>query len=103
MCVPRTSAPETDSTASTRLSTTRGSRPSLKLGTHSTTRSMPFNTNPRRRPRARYAPREKIASHDHPANPTLYVYLRDSGPVRFVHLGAEQFTLTRPAVRAGGF
>ena len=53
--------------------------------------------------RVRYAPREKIAAHDHPANPTVYVYLRDSGPVRFVHLGEEQFTLTRPAVRAGGF
>ena len=53
--------------------------------------------------RVRYAPREKIASHDHPANPTVYVYLRDSGPVRFIHAGEEQFTLTRPAVRAGGF
>lgn len=53
--------------------------------------------------RVRYAPREKIASHDHPANPTVYVYLRDSGPVRFIHTGEEQFTLTRPAVRAGGF
>ncbi len=53
--------------------------------------------------RVRYAPREKIAAHDHPANPTVYVYLRDSGPVRFIHTGEEQFTLTRPAVRAGGF
>src|SRR5215207_2470719 len=53
--------------------------------------------------RVRYAPREKIASHDHPANPTVYVYLRDSGPVRFIHTGEEQFTLTRPAVRTGGF
>ncbi len=53
--------------------------------------------------RVRYAPREKIASHDHPASPTVYVYLRDSGPVRFIHTGEEQFTLTRPAVRAGGF
>lgn len=53
--------------------------------------------------RVRYAPREKIASHDHPANPTVYVYLRDSGPVRYSHTGEEQFTLTRPAVRAGGF
>jgi hypothetical protein len=53
--------------------------------------------------RVRYAPREKIESHDHPANPTVYVYLRDSGPVRFIHTGDEQFTLTRPAVRAGGF
>jgi len=53
--------------------------------------------------RVRYGPREKIASHDHPANPTVYVYLRDSGPVRFIHTGEEQFTLTRPAVKAGGF
>lgn len=50
-----------------------------------------------------YQPREKIALHDHPANPTVYVYLRDSGPVRFIHTGEEPFTLTRPAVRAGGF
>ena len=53
--------------------------------------------------RVRYAPREKIDSHDHPENPTVYVYLRSSGPVRFTHTGEEQFTLTRPAVRAGGF
>ena len=53
--------------------------------------------------RVRYAPREKLESHGHPENPTVYVYLRDSGPVRFVHTGDEQFTLTRPAVRAGGF
>jgi hypothetical protein len=53
--------------------------------------------------RVRYAPREKIESHDHPENATVYVYLRDSGPVRFTHTGEEQFTLTRPAVRAGGF
>jgi hypothetical protein len=50
-----------------------------------------------------YRPRERVAVHDHPANPTVYVYLRDSGPVRFVHAGDEPFTLTRPAVRAGGF
>jgi len=50
-----------------------------------------------------YQPREKVGLHDHPANPTVYVYLRDSGPVRFTHTGDEPFTLTRPAVRAGGF
>lgn len=53
--------------------------------------------------RVRYAPREKIALHDHPAIPVVYIYLRDSGPVRFVHMGDEPFTLTRPAVKAGGF
>lgn len=50
-----------------------------------------------------YQPRETIPLHDHPSIPTVYVYLRDSGPVRFVHVGDEPFTLTRPAVRAGGF
>ena len=53
--------------------------------------------------RVRYAPREQIGSHDHPENPTVYVYLRDSGPVRYTHTGEEKFTLVRPAVRAGGF
>ena len=53
--------------------------------------------------RVRYEPREKLPTHDHPDNATVYVYLRDSGPVRFVHTGHEEFTLTRPAVRAGGF
>jgi len=53
--------------------------------------------------RVHYEPREKIASHDHPAGPTIYVYLSDSGPVRFVHTGDEAFTLVRPPVRAGGF
>ncbi len=53
--------------------------------------------------RVRYAPREKIAPHDHPGLPTIYVYLSDSGPVRFIHSGEEEFTLVRPAVKAGGF
>ena len=53
--------------------------------------------------RVLYQPHEKIALHDHPANPTVYVYLRNSGPVRFIHTGADPFTLTRPAVKAGGF
>ena len=53
--------------------------------------------------RVHYEPREKIASHDHPEGPTIYVYLSDSGPVRFVHTGDESFTLVRPPVRAGGF
>jgi len=53
--------------------------------------------------RVRYAPHEKLPTHGHPANPTVYVYLRDSGPVRFIHAGDDPFTLTRPAVKAGGF
>ena len=53
--------------------------------------------------RVHYEPREKIPTHDHPGEATVYVYLRDSGPVRFVHTGDEAFTLVRPPVRAGGF
>ena len=53
--------------------------------------------------RVRYGPREKVTSHDHPQRGTVYVYLRNSGPVRFIHTGEEKFTLVRPAVKAGGF
>lgn len=53
--------------------------------------------------RVHYEPREKVPTHDHPGSATVYVYLRDSGPVRFVHTGEEAFTLIRPPVRAGGF
>lgn len=51
--------------------------------------------------RVRYAPRERVAQHDHPKHATVYVYLRDAGPVRFLHPGED--VITRPAVRAGGF
>jgi hypothetical protein len=53
--------------------------------------------------RVHYEPREKVPKHDHPDQATVFVYLRDSGPVRFVHTGDESFTLIRPPVRAGGF
>lgn len=53
--------------------------------------------------RVHYEPREKIASHDHPELPTVFVYLRNSGPVRFIHTGDEKFTLVRPEIQAGGF
>ncbi len=53
--------------------------------------------------RVRYEAREVIESHDHPKLPTVYVYLSDSGPVRFIHTGDEKFITVRPAVKAGGF
>lgn len=53
--------------------------------------------------RVHYEPRERVPQHDHPDQATVYVYLRDSGPVRFTHTGDEAFTLVRPPVRAGGF
>lgn len=53
--------------------------------------------------RASYEAREIIKSHEHPKLPTVYVYLTDSGPIRFIHTGDENFTNIRPAVKAGSF
>lgn len=51
--------------------------------------------------RVHYEPGEIIKTHDHPRLPTVYVYLRDSGPVRFIH--SEDDIAVRPAVKTGGF
>lgn len=51
--------------------------------------------------RVHYAPREKLASHDHPQRATIYVYLSDGGPVIFKHTGS--IPVTRPATKAGAF
>src|SRR5450755_1151700 len=50
--------------------------------------------------RATFQPREKVPVHAHPTIPTIYVYLDDGGPIRFSHK-TPQFTLERPAVKAG--
>jgi hypothetical protein len=50
-----------------------------------------------------YAPMEKLPTHDHPKTPTIYVYLDDSGPVRFSHREEHPFSLIRPAEKAGAF
>ena len=52
--------------------------------------------------RAHYGPRESVGVHDHSDHPTIYVYLNDSGPVRFVHQ-PENVILTRPPTVAGAF
>jgi hypothetical protein len=49
----------------------------------------------------RYAPSERLPVHSHPDHPTVYVYLSDSGPVRFEH--TEMDALTRRPVKAGMF
>lgn len=51
----------------------------------------------------KYAPHEKLRVHDHPKTPTIYVYLTDSGRVRFSHVEEEKFTLVRKPVKAGTF
>lgn len=51
--------------------------------------------------RVYYGPHEKLPVHDHSKTPTVYVYLADAGPVKFIHTGFE--ALERPAVKTGGF
>jgi hypothetical protein len=50
-----------------------------------------------------YRPLEKLPVHDHSAKPTVYVYLTDSGPVRFSHVEEHPFSLERPPETAGTF
>ena len=53
--------------------------------------------------RVHYDPHEALRVHDHSRYPTVYVYLSNSGPVRFVHDEAHSFTVTRRPVRTGWF
>ena len=48
-----------------------------------------------------YGAGERVPQHDHPKTPTLYVYLSDAGPVRFVHTGDDDFSITRKPVQTG--
>jgi len=53
--------------------------------------------------RVNYAAHAKVPVHDHSRFPAAYVYLSDSGPIRFVHSGWDDPVLTRPKTRAGSF
>jgi hypothetical protein len=53
--------------------------------------------------RCHYGPHEKVGVHNHSDYPTVYVYLSDSGQVRFTHVEEHAFVMTRPAVKAGAF
>jgi hypothetical protein len=53
--------------------------------------------------RVHYGPHEKVGVHDHSNYPTIYVYLSDSGPVRFQHYEEKPFTLDRPPAVKGSF
>jgi hypothetical protein len=53
--------------------------------------------------RVHYAAKEKIPEHDHPATGAAYVYLNDSGPVIFKHVGLSYGAITRPAIKARSF
>jgi hypothetical protein len=53
--------------------------------------------------RVHYGPHEKVPVHDHPATPTVYVYLNNSGPVKIIHDETPPFTITRPPTHLGAF
>jgi hypothetical protein len=53
--------------------------------------------------RVHYGANEKIPEHDHPQTSAAYVYLSDSGPVIFKHIGLSYGAVTRPALKARGF
>lgn len=49
--------------------------------------------------RVKYEPGDKIAVHDHPSFPTVYIYLTDGGEIQFGH--QEFYALRRKPVKAG--
>jgi hypothetical protein len=53
--------------------------------------------------RCHYGPHEKVGVHNHSDYPTVYVYLSDSGEVRFSHVEEHAFVMTRPPVKKGSF
>ena len=53
--------------------------------------------------RVHYGPHEKLPAHGHTQTGSAYVYLNDSGPVVFKHIGLEYGAVTRPATKAGSF
>jgi len=53
--------------------------------------------------RVHYAPKQKLPSHEHTATASAYVYLNDSGPVIFKHIGLDYGAITRPSTKAGSF
>jgi hypothetical protein len=53
--------------------------------------------------RVHYPAHAKVPAHTHTALACAYVYLNDSGPVVFKHVGAEYGAITRPPVKAGSF
>jgi hypothetical protein len=54
--------------------------------------------------RVHYAPHEKVPVHDHPAIPTVFVYLNNSGPINIIHDKPSPLTtITRPPTHLGAF
>jgi hypothetical protein len=55
--------------------------------------------------RVHYAPHEQLTEHGHPRRPTIYIYLKDGGPVLFKHEHGDSGAMAaiRPATKAGAY
>jgi quercetin dioxygenase-like cupin family protein len=53
--------------------------------------------------RVHYGPHAKLPGHTHTSLASAYVYLNDSGPVSFKHIGLDYGAVTRPPTVARGF
>jgi len=53
--------------------------------------------------RVHYAPNEKLPGHQHTQSPSAYVYLNNSGPVVFKHIGLAYGAVTRQPTKEGTF
>jgi len=55
--------------------------------------------------RVHYAPHEKLPVHDHPDKASVFVYLNDSGPVRFSHKEgySGNYSAVRPPTKARAY
>jgi hypothetical protein len=53
--------------------------------------------------RVLYPAHAKLPGHTHTSLPTAYVYLNDSGPVAFKHVGHKAFSATRPPTVARSY
>jgi hypothetical protein len=51
--------------------------------------------------RVHYEPHEKLPPHQHTLTGSAYVYLNESGPVIFRHIGLSYGAVTRPPTKAG--
>jgi hypothetical protein len=51
--------------------------------------------------RVLYPPQARLPLHEHPKGSTAYVYLTDSGPILFGHVGLSYGAITRPPTVAG--